>query len=82
MNFLRDLIENPEGRKRLKGISHVVLALIVAIDFFVPREHAYFLWETLPGFGALCGFISCVLIIVVSKALGKYWLVRNEDYYE
>ena len=26
--------------------------------------------------------ISCVLIIVVSKLLGKLWLMRSEDYYD
>jgi hypothetical protein len=36
----------------------------------------------LPGFGSLYGLISCVLIIVVSKLLGKLWLMRREDYYD
>jgi hypothetical protein len=26
--------------------------------------------------------VSCVLIVVVSKALGYAWLYRSEDYYD
>lgn len=35
-----------------------------------------------PGLFALFGFIFCVIIVVVSKWLGHYWLQRKEGYYD
>jgi hypothetical protein len=55
---------------------------VVVIDFFLPRDHPHFFWDLIPGFNAVFGFISCILIIVISKALGHYWLARSEDYYD
>lgn len=66
----------------LKRIAYVLLALTVVIDFFLPRPYLHFVWDKIPGFSAVYGFISCILIIVVSKALGKLWLSKPEDYYD
>lgn len=35
-------------------------------------------WHRLPAFHAVYGVVGCVLIVVVSKALGKFWLQRPE----
>lgn len=66
----------------LKRVAYAVLALMVVIDFFLPRHHPHFFWDLVPGFSAVFGFIACVLIIVVSKAFGHYWVARPEDYYD
>lgn len=65
----------------LKRVAYVILALTVLIDFVISRHHSYFPWDDIPGFSAVYGFVSCVLIVVVSKALGHFWLERSEDYY-
>jgi hypothetical protein len=67
---------------RLKRIAYAVLALTVVVDFFLPRHHPHFFWDTIPGFSAIFGFIACILIIVVSKAFGRFWVARSEDYYD
>jgi len=67
---------------RLKRIAYAVLALTVVVDFFLPRHHPHFFWDTIPGFSAVFGFIACILIIVVSKAFGRFWVARSEDYYD
>ena len=60
-----------------------VLALTEAIaPRFLYRDHAHFPLEDWPAFGSLYGFFSCVVIIVVSKLLGKLWLMRSENYYD
>lgn len=69
------------GVKILKILSYICLAIIVAVDFFISREHVYFPWERVPGFYALFGLIACILIIVIAKTLGKKWLMKKEDYY-
>lgn len=54
------------------------LFLAVAVDFL--RESGE--GQGAYGFYAFFGFLGCVAIILVSKALGRYLLQREEDYYE
>lgn len=62
---------------------YIVLAIIVIADFFAPREHAEYLWDKIPGWGALYGFIACTLIIFVSKFYGhQLRIMKKEDYYD
>ncbi|MCW3141091.1 MAG: hypothetical protein N2V72_02760 [Methanophagales archaeon] len=72
-------------QKHLFGILYVCLVMSilagVLVHLFIP-SHAAFLWQEIPGFSAIYGFIGCILIIIVSKALGHYWLQKEEDYYE
>ncbi|MCA1404368.1 hypothetical protein I6F26_16900 [Ensifer sp. IC3342] len=68
---------------RRRRLFYLVLVLIVVADFLVPREHAEYLWERLPGWSAVYGFASCVILIFVSKFLGHQGgLMRREDYYD
>ena len=57
-----------------------VLAGFLALFFL--HLHPHFWWEEIPVFSAIYGFVGCVIIIVVSKALGHHWLQKEEDYYE
>jgi hypothetical protein len=68
---------------RRRRLFYLVLVLIVAADFLVSRQHAEYLWDRLPGWSAVYGFGSCVLLIFVSKFLGhRAGLMRREDYYD
>ena len=86
MNFLERLLENPTRRRRMKRFAYVVLIVIAAAEAVLPRVftggETHFSFEKFPAWGSLYGFISCVTIIVVSKAVGKLWLMRREDYYD
>lgn len=73
-----DLEQNPKLKKRL----YIFLALLVGADFFVHREHATFIWDHIPGFSALHGLISTVIIILVAKGIGHAFLMKKEDYYD
>jgi hypothetical protein len=44
-------------------------------------DHASLFWQRVPFFSAAYGFIGCIVIILVSKALGHHWLQKREDYY-
>jgi len=66
------------GRKHLFGILYVCLTVSVLAEVV----HGHDLWQTIPGFSALYGFIGCIFIIAASKALGHYWLQKEEDYYD
>jgi hypothetical protein len=69
-----------------KRWSYFSLAVIALAEILVPRlfpaDHAHFWFEDLPAWGSGYGLLSCILIIKVSKLLGKLWLMRPEDYYE
>lgn len=62
----------------------ILLTLLSIGAQFLPQQgHGKAHWyDQIPGFWAAFGFAGCVLIIVVSKAAGKLWLQRKEDYYE
>jgi hypothetical protein len=70
----------------MKRWFYVGLAALAFSEVTVPRlfetDHAHFWFEDVPGWGSLYGLISCVLIIVVSKLLGKLWLARPENYHD
>jgi len=68
--------------KIVKKIAYGILVLLILADFIIPRHEIHFFGDKIPGFWSLFGFISCVLIIVVSKWIGHHWLVRDEDYYD
>jgi hypothetical protein len=78
---VKNHLEDPEFIKKLKYFFYISLGITVIIGFFVhPKSH--FWWEKIPGFYAIYGFAACVLIIFGAKALGNYWLKREEGYYD
>jgi hypothetical protein len=66
----------------LKRITWLVLIGLVIADFLLPERYERFPWEAISGFGALYGFLACVLIIVFAKVLGYLLLFRPEGYYD
>ena len=86
MNFLQRQLENPVRFGRIKrafytGLAVAALAEVVLPPIFHSTE-SHFSFENFPAWGSLYGFVSCVAIIVVSKLIGKLWLMRREDYYD
>jgi hypothetical protein len=57
-----------------------VIAAIWVRLYLHPEVH--FSWEGLPVFSAAYGFVGCIVIILVSRAIGHLWLLKDEDYYE
>jgi hypothetical protein len=53
---------------------------LVAFDFF-SEKHGHYSWESFPGFYALFGFVSCVVLVLAAKQLRRI-LKRDEDYYD
>lgn len=61
-------------------VAIAALALLVFADFFV-SHHPHFGIDGTPGFGAWYGFISCVVMVLVAKAIGMV-LKRPDTYYD
>jgi len=68
--------------KTVKKIAYGILVLLVIVDFIIPRHEVHFFGDKIPGFWSLFGFSACVVIIIVSKWLGKNGLMKDEDYYD
>lgn len=78
-HFLEYLVKHA---RTLTWVMLALMALLVIADILIPTGYGRFPFDTIGGFGALYGFVSCVLIIVVSKLLGYAFLYRSEDYYD
>jgi hypothetical protein len=66
---------------RLLWIAFIAsLVLTVLAGLFV-EHHGPFGLENTFGFNAWYGFLSCVALIVLARALGVF-LKRRDDYYE
>ncbi|QRM29136.1 hypothetical protein [Microvirga sp. VF16] len=78
-----DFFGDGKYAKIRRRLFYLTLVLIVVSDFLVPREHGEYFWDRLPGWSAVYGFASCVLLIFISKFLGHQGgLMRREDYYD
>ncbi len=78
-----DFFGDEEYARPRRRLFYLALVLIVVADFLVSRDHAEYLSDRLPGWSAVYGFLSCVLLIFVSKFLGhRGGLMRREDYYD
>ena len=86
MNFLERQLEDPVRFARLKRWFYAGLAVVALAEIVLPRifpvGESHFSFEAFPAWGSLYGLISCIAIIVVSKLIGKLWLMRREDYYD
>ena len=86
MSYLEKLLKDPVRFARIKRWFYVVLAVIALAEIILPRvthgEEHHFSFESFPAWGSLYGLASCAAIIIVSKIIGKAWLMRREDYYD
>lgn len=72
-------------RQLLPAVVGIWVVFAVLDRFFVPHGGgpgtvSAPVWDGIPGFYALFGFIGCLLLIAVSKAIGAH-LQRDEGYY-
>jgi hypothetical protein len=61
-------------------MAAVLLLLVLAEGLFVPHDHPYFAWHYVPGYAALIGLAACLVVVQLSKALGKALLQRPEPH--
>ena len=84
MNFLQRHLEDPVRLARIKRWFYAGLAVVALAEIVLPRifkgGESHFSFEDFPAWGSLYGLVSCSAIIVVSKLIGKLWLMRREDY--
>lgn len=57
-----------------------IISLILEFTFLADYDSHW--WNKIPAFYAIWGFLSCIVIIYVSKWLGKLFIFRKENYYD
>ena len=72
-------LARPSTIRLLWWVFAAVLALSVAAEL-VFKVKGYFRWDEWLGFGAVYGFLACLAMVLVAKALG-WVLKRRADYY-
>ncbi|MEW6459082.1 MAG: hypothetical protein AB1441_08460 [Bacillota bacterium] len=67
----------------LAALAGAIL-LSLAADLLLRGAHGHgkFWWHELYGFDLLFGFLGCLALVWVSRALGKHLVQRGEDYYD
>ena len=73
-------LDSTKNRTRVRNYFYISLLILLIIDLFV-HKHGHFSWEEAPVFFAVYGFISCVSLIFIAKAL-RLLVKRKEDYYD
>ena len=69
--------------KLLKILLVASIVIVCCLGFLVHPEHEpFYFWEQIPVFEAIIGFIGCIVLIIFSKVLGRYFLERREHYYD
>lgn len=70
----------PNTIKRLWWGFSIVLAITLLLQFLIKVKPTFELdgWW---GFGAIFGFVSCLVMVLIAKALG-FLLKRPEGYYD
>lgn len=70
----------PMGRL-WRTLLALALIAVLAADFLGPKKEVEHLWDH-KTFFAIYGFVGCVAIILVAKAVGAAGLLRPEDHYD
>jgi hypothetical protein len=55
-----------------------LVLLVLAEALFFPYDHPVFPWHHMPGYSAAIGLIFAVVIVLLSKALGSWFLQRPD----
>ena len=73
-------LDRPRSVDKIIRAVAVICLAVLAADFFY-EKHGHYSWEEWPGFYALFGFLSFVVIDIGGKGLRKL-VMRDEDYYD
>ncbi len=69
-------------RHRLKFAAGLALTLVLVLAALMLAKQAGHFWERILVFEAAFGFLGCLLLVIVSKALGRLFIQKREDYYD
>ncbi|MCK4911779.1 MAG: hypothetical protein KAR83_09055 [Thermodesulfovibrionales bacterium] len=77
----KHFFDKPENVRNLLRALYAVCALLIVIDFFIPK-HGYILFENAPQFFAAYGLVAYITIVFTAKYILRSIAKRKEDYYD
>jgi hypothetical protein len=60
------------------ALAVTLLALVALEATVIPHYHPEFPWHYVPGYSAMIGLFGCIVVVMISKWLGKALLQRSE----
>lgn len=60
-------------------LAGVLLLLVVIEAVVIPHYHPVFPWHAVPGYSAVIGLLGCIVVVQLSKWLGKLFLQGPEE---
>lgn len=73
-------LDKKENIQKILFVFYAICIGLFGADFVIHR-HTYSSWEEIPGFYAIFGFVSCVILVLLATQMRKL-VMRDEDYYE
>jgi hypothetical protein len=61
------------------ALAVILLALVALEATVIPHYHPEFPWHYVPGYSAMIGLFGCIVVVMISKWLGKALLQRPEE---
>lgn len=77
----KHFFDSPGNVKKFIRGFYAICALLLIVDFFVPK-HGHYYWEDVPEFYAAYGLVACIVLVLVSKYILRRLVKRREDYYD
>jgi hypothetical protein len=75
-------LDKPQ-RDLVVPILAAVLVVLMLLEYFVaPHYRPIFPWHHVPGYMGLLGLLSCLVVVILTKLIGKFILQRPEDWDE
>jgi hypothetical protein len=61
------------------GLSIALLIMVVLEAVAIPHYHPVFPWHFVPGYAAVIGLVGCIVVVQISKWLGRAFLQRPDS---
>lgn len=61
------------------ALAAVLVLLVLVEAVWIPHYKPVFPWHSVPGYAAGIGLLGCILVVQVSKLLGRMFLQEPED---
>jgi hypothetical protein len=72
MNRLRDWVT--------LTLVAITAVLVLLEAFFFPYDEPVFPWHQIPGYSAIIGFFFALVMVLLAKTVGAWFLQRPEDH--
>ena len=77
----KHFFDKPANTRKFLMVLYAVCALLIVIDFFIPK-HGHVFFENVPQFFAAYGLVAYITIVFAGKYILRIIVKRKEEYYD